>query len=243
MMNQRLSDRGHSKLVTRISEVLNLKGWTARAWSLESTGKPDTIRNILRGGSNAPRADTLASLAKTAGCSVPWLMGETDEGVPQPSPAPATPNSDPLTVPLSLTAIQDIPRDFPIVGSGSCGDDGRFEFQGEVIDYTRRPPRLARARDAYALYVRGTSMEPWRKDGEFVFVHPHQPVKIGDYVVVQIKPEKPGEPMPAYIKQLIKSSDTEVRLLQFNPKTELTIRSNKIVSIHRIVDWSELFSL
>jgi phage repressor protein C with HTH and peptisase S24 domain len=91
--------------------------------------------------------------------------------------------------------IHQFPRDIPILGSGACGEDGLFEFNGQTLDHARRPARLQNVRDAYAMYVSGLSMcAPWREPGQLVYVHPHQPVKIGDYVVVQLNPERAGEP-------------------------------------------------
>ena len=41
----------------------------------------------------------------------------------------------------------------------------------------------------------------------------------------------------------VKQRDYEVRLLQINPEKELTFKSSRIVTVHRIVDWSELLGL
>jgi phage repressor protein C with HTH and peptisase S24 domain len=136
-----------------------------------------------------------------------------------------------------------MPRDLPILGGGACGEDGLFEFNGQELDRARRPPRLAGVKDAYALFVQGHSMAPWREHGDLVYVHPHLPVKIGDYVVVQLKQERDGGHFPAYIKRLVRRSERECRLLQYDPRKEITIPTSKIALIHRILDWSELMGL
>lgn len=146
--------------------------------------------------------------------------------------------------PDAALRIDRMPRDFPVFGTGQCGDDGSFDFNGgEPIDFVRRPPRLVGIRDAYALYVSGRSMSPWREEGQLVYVHPGQPPKVGDYVVVQIKPGRSGEAPRAYIKRLEKRSGTEITLSQYNPAGKVTFPTAKVISIHRIVDWTELLGI
>lgn len=136
-----------------------------------------------------------------------------------------------------------MPRDMPVIGSARCGEDGLFELNGQTLDYVRRPPRLSGITDAYALYVDGDSMAPWREHGDVVYVHPHQPAKINDYVVVQLKAARPGDPQPAYIKRLLRQTPAELRLLQFNPRKEISIKASRVATIHKIVDWSELMGI
>src|SRR5579859_1731664 len=51
-------------------------------------------------------------------------------------------------------APREMPRDVPVLGSASCGEDGLFEFNGgSPIEFKPRPPRLVGVMDAYALYV------------------------------------------------------------------------------------------
>lgn len=136
----------------------------------------------------------------------------------------------------------DWPRDVPVLGAAAAGADGRFDFNGQTVDHVRRPPRLAGVRDAYALYVLGESMKPWRENGALIYVHPHLPPNIGDYVVVQIHAAE-GEPPSGYVKQLVRRTPAELRLHQFNEARDIIIPARKVVSIHRVIDWSELLGL
>src|SRR5690242_19261374 len=84
----------NAALVARVRQVLKETGLTPRRWSMEATGKPDTVRNILRGGSQAPRIDTMRKLASIVeNCPVEWLIGETDlrnlEAAAHAQPLPA----------------------------------------------------------------------------------------------------------------------------------------------------------
>lgn len=142
-----------------------------------------------------------------------------------------------------IPAPFEMGRDMPVLGHGSCGDDGLFEWNGETIDMVRRPPRLRGIADAYALYVAGESMSPWREEHELVYVHPKAPVRVGDYVVVQLKATGADETPSAYIKKLVKKTGTSITLLQYNPRKEKVIPLKAIKDIHKIVDWSELMGI
>jgi phage repressor protein C with HTH and peptisase S24 domain len=142
-----------------------------------------------------------------------------------------------LTVPeLNL---RNLVNDLPILGSGACGENGLFEMNGQALGMTKRPPKLIGIKDAYALYVSGDSMEPWRFRGRLVYVHPHQPPQIGDFVVVQLHAEDGTENKPAYIKRLVRRTAKELRLFQYNPPEEKSFPMSKVHSVHRIIDTDE----
>lgn len=135
------------------------------------------------------------------------------------------------------------PRDLPVRGVAIGGDHGRgdFRFNGEVVDYMRRPARLALAKDAFVIYLTGASMEPRYHAGEAVYVHPGQPPRIGDDVLVELYPEREGEAGAAMVKVLLARGPTKVKLKQYNPLNErIEIEARKIKSIYRIIPYSEL---
>lgn len=175
-----------------------------------------------------------------------WLV--TGKGAMKRIAAATASDTNPgvdITKPVTTSDINlsTMPRDVPILGSGSCGEDGLFELNGQTLDHAKRPPRLIGVKDAYALWVTGLSMAPWRRHGELVYVHPHQPINVGDFVVVQLKPERSDGLIGAYIKELTRRTAKELRLKQYNPAEEITIPMSKVGALHRIVDWSELMGL
>lgn len=123
----------------------------------------------------------------------------------------------------------------PIFGQAVGGSNGRFIFNGQKIDDVLAPPALQNVRDAYAVYIDGTSMEPRYKAGETAYVHPHLPVRGGDFVVVQIMASHDGDPPDGYIKQFVSKDDVRLRLAQLNPRKTLSFPLAKVVSIHRII--------
>lgn len=140
-------------------------------------------------------------------------------------------------------AIRDWPRDLPVLGSAACGDDGAFEMGGGTLDYVRRPPRLSHINDAYGLYISGDSMEPWKKAGQLVYIHPRLPIRVGDHVVIQLKPERPGDAPEAFIKLFVRQTANELRLRQYNPGKEITFKMARVQSIHRVMELEDLIGV
>jgi phage repressor protein C with HTH and peptisase S24 domain len=127
----------------------------------------------------------------------------------------------------------------PVLGAGQGGSEGWFPWNGEIVDYVSRPPHLAGAIQAYAVYVVGSSMEPRYYAGELVHIHPGKPVTTGAFVLVQVRPETEGEAPRAFMKRLVRRTATKVTFEQFNPPKELDIKASDILSMHRIVGSAE----
>ncbi len=182
-------------------------------------------------------------IARITGVRAEWLeAGKGGMIADKVSDAPLSRAGEkPLTSP-DLN-IQQYPSDVPVLGLASCGSDGLFYMNGQIHDHVKRPPRLAGVKDAYALYVDGYSMSPWREPGELVYVHPTMPVKIGDYVVVEMMPEGADNDRKAYIKRLVRRTAEKVVLVQYNPPEEKTLPAKRVRAIHRVMGWSEILGL
>lgn len=127
----------------------------------------------------------------------------------------------------------------PVLGMAETGPNGWSLWNGDVIDTIPRPANLAGARDAYAVYIAGNSMEPRFFEGEAVHIHPAKPVTIGSFVLVQLKPASEGESPRAVVKRLVKRSASKVVLEQYNPPKTFEIKASEVVSMHRVVGLSE----
>ncbi len=239
----------HYRPVMKIREnwrdlLIAIVGVRERAPISKAAGlSPTYLRDVIE-RNQTPQMKSAEKLTKALRVPISDWYLEPDELSVPPSDTPV-PNAafpkEPLTKPDII--LGEMSRDVPILGAGSCGEDGMFELNGQVHDHAKRPPRLVGVKDAYALWVMGTSMEKWRRNGELVYVHPHQPVNVGDYVVVQLKPENAGGNIPVYIKELVRRTTRDLRLRQYNPAEEISIPTAKVASIHRIVDWSELMGI
>jgi phage repressor protein C with HTH and peptisase S24 domain len=222
-------------LISRLKIRLDALNKSAREVSMAATGTPDTVRNILRGATRDPKAAILEKIAAELDTSTDWLLGRTEQ---------ATITSKVLRpAEVSLPASNQMPNDVPVHGTAAGSHlKGSFQFEaGTVIDYVRRPPALTGAKDAYALYVEGSSMEPRYLPGDLVFVHPHRPPRVGDSVIVQVA-IGPNE-IEASIGYLRRRTGEHVILGKLNPEAEVRLNRAQVTAIHRVLTLNELFGV
>jgi phage repressor protein C with HTH and peptisase S24 domain len=230
----------------RLRSALQAAGKRQRDLATHFSVSEQAVSQWFRNES-VPDMAKMFDLAKLLGVRAEWILHGTEPRTDPTTQAAAANSSGFVAKVPELTVpeinIQQWPRDVPILGGAACGEDGLFEFNGQTLDHARRPPRLLGVAGIYSLYIHGESMAPWREPGELVYVHPHQPVKIGDYVVVQMEPEGPGALPAAYIKKLQRRTAEKLVLAQFNPAEEKTLPMKKVRAIHRIMGWSELMGI
>ncbi|QPC43507.1 helix-turn-helix transcriptional regulator [Kaustia mangrovi] len=123
----------------------------------------------------------------------------------------------------------------PVYGRARGGDDGRYEFNGEVIGWEPRPAHLRGVPGVYAVYIDGESMYPRYKPGETVVAQPGKPVAKGDDVIIQLAPDSEDESPFGFVKEFVKYTPTKIILSQFNPPRQIEFERDKVISVHRIV--------
>lgn len=141
--------------------------------------------------------------------------------------------------PVELPAFSSLPKDLPVYGISVGGDRGKFyvQWNGERIDTVRRPPGLQNVPNAFALYLQGDSMSPWKEHGALLYLHPGRPVKAGDYVVIELKPEREGEAGECFVKRLRQINDLRLVLQQYNPANDrIVIDRRKVLRIFKVLD-------
>lgn len=110
----------------------------------------------------------------------------------------------------------------------------------EILDYLARPPSLSDDPDAYAVAIVGESMAPRFEPGEYAFVSPRSPPRVGDDVIVQLRaPEEEGSDVggqitEVLIKRLVRQSATFIELRQFNPDKTFRVPRERVRRIHRV---------
>jgi len=126
----------------------------------------------------------------------------------------------------------------PLLGQTIGGPNGRFVLNGSEVGRVFTPPMLEGVEGAYAVRVYGTSMEPRYVAGETVWLNPHEPVRQGDDVVLQIATDEENT-RESYIKKFVSKSSKVTRLWQHNPEegeaNELEFDTEEVFSIHKIV--------
>lgn len=137
-------------------------------------------------------------------------------------------------------ASNDGPDDMlRVLGMAEGGPDGWNLWNGEIVQYIRRPDNLLGVPSAYGVYVAGASMEPAYYPGYVLHIHPGKPITNGCYVLVQRKPRQEGDPPLAVVKRLVKRTASKLVLEQHNPAKQIEVPLSEVVSIHRVVGSSE----
>ncbi len=193
----------------------------------ERLGVSQATASRLLSGANRPSYDVLQAYHALAGepprapAPTDAVQGEEDGA----NAGPATPASLPR-------------RRLPVYGLAAGGDDGRFILNGQRIADVLCPPALDAVPNAYAVYIHGTSMEPRYYAGETAWVHPHLPVRSGDFVIVQIAGGE-DEPPVGFVKRFVSMNAREIVLEQFNPPEGhdrlMRFPADRVQSVHKIL--------
>lgn len=193
---------------------------------------------------------TIGLAAKAFGVSRSRIIGEEPAASPTADAKPrlhAQPQANvrlPDNAEQVDTSLFNGPRDVPVYGTGSGGDGGDFSFNGQLIDHVPRPPGIANRRDVYVVYLVGDSISPAYEDGTPIYVDPHRRPQPRDYVVVELRGEREGEPGPAFVKRLVTRGAGKLKLEQHNPSGPLDpIDESEVVRVHRVIPWLELIGV
>lgn len=227
----------------RLAEMGKSRYWL----SMQLTGNRQhgVIRDIERRGS-VPGAERLGRVAELLETTTDYLLGkvETAEQV-----------RSEVSIREIPAAWQGNPREtIPVLGTGYCedmivhGEDGadvsieRVMLETDhVVRMIERPPALWAARDAYAIYFHGASMEPRFYQGELGIVDPRRPPSPGDFVVVQLNDGESDAVITVLVKQLVRVGGGFVHLKQFNPERSFRIERSRVARMHRICSPNELY--
>lgn len=204
-------------------------------------GKSRTyVYDIIKGKKTSVQGANLDALAEALETTSTWLL-HSEDGPAPPAPIKPTPNAS--NAPIAVPNLQSMPRDVPVYGtaSGSVAGaaQGAWQITSDPVDYVRRAPGLATARDAYALYVENSSMEPRFPPGELVFIHPGRPVRSGDIVVLQVQNSEHA-PIETYIKIMVRRANGDVICRQYNPDAEIRFNGNTVLRVHRVLTMAEV---
>ena len=187
------------------------------------------------GGQNLPSHDNLVRTAEYLGVDAVALgRGEVvfSEGQHQDTPGDAEFVSQGGRPNLG-------PMDVEILGIAVGGDDGDFSFNGEVAGLARRPPGIAHLRNVYALHILSDSMVPRYDPGELIYVGGREPIP-GDHVVIEMFPEEGAQAGKAYVKKLLRRTEKQIIVSQYNPAMELSFDRYGVKRLWRVIPPREL---
>ncbi|WP_187640103.1 helix-turn-helix transcriptional regulator [Bosea sp. F3-2] len=240
MKKPTLAPDEQSPLVRRILERLDALQTNATAVSLTISDNKDLLRDILNGRTKNPRTDTIRKVADALGTTVEWLM--EGDGEPAPAPLAGRPTSNVRMAGVKAPVLATLARDVPVMGTAAGSLGGAFQFEGGVVDYVARPPALVGAKNAYSMYVEGSSMVPEHNPGDLRFIHPDRKAHIGDSVVVTAKYSEHG-PYESFIKHLVRRTETKLIVQQLNPPATIEFDMQFVASVHKVLTMNDLFGV
>ncbi len=121
----------------------------------------------------------------------------------------------------------------PMRSAARGGDEQTMFLQDGPIDFIRRPPSLGLVRDAYAIYMVGTSMLPRFRPGQILHINPHKPPQPGAGVVVTKADDC------VLIKEFVRQTHDTLHLMQYNPPLAIEIARGDIRDCHTVVGLDE----
>lgn len=239
-----------------ITAFMNKVGIKVRPWETASGMSGGTLRKFMNGQSESMNERTMVRLAvgatKLVGRDVdpnefreesPVSNARIDSSVPhldvtseerqQILPAPPLPVREPKT------------RDpgIPVLGTGLAGREGDFQMNHGEIDRVATPSHLKNRRDLFILYVEGTSMIPWKRPQQMVWLDPHIRPQINDHVVVELNPSPPDEDKPAFLKLLVRKTPTKLTLRQYSPERTFDVPLSRVYRIYRVMTEEEVLGI
>lgn len=210
---------GMNSIGKRIAFLREQKGWNQSELAREMGVTPQSVQ-AWEAGKNVPRQQKMKKLAGVLGATVGELM--SDDAIEG--------DFQRITGQLESNVEQGPPivspyRAIPIVGTAQMGAEGYWyaleEADGTVDAYSRDA-------SAYALRLKGDSMEPAIHSGWVAVIEPDRDYFPGEYVMVRTTE---GESM---LKRLLYSNEAEVSLLSVNGHTIRNIPTEQIEHIHSV---------
>lgn len=181
------------------------KGWTQKELAAASGISQQVIGDVESGRTTRPRQ--IHDLAHA--------LGTTPEALDPEQYAPKGKHFEDEPPPLFG------PKDFPIYASaeGSHGN-GSLVLTFEPIEFISRPAPLANVRGGFGMYVIGDSMAPAYEPGDIALVNPNLPPSAGRDAIIFQRSDNHAN---ALIKRLVRATEREWQLLQWNPHKNFSL--------------------
>lgn len=131
-------------------------------------------------------------------------------------------------------------KDLPVWFTAEAGEGAFTMDTGNAVDTVRRPSGLANTRNAYAIYVEGTSMEPAHDAGDLLYVDPNRKAKVGRDCVVMLRKRDDGDEPRYLLKRLVRRTPTKWVFKQFNPEREIHLEDSRVEAVHLVLKNHEI---
>lgn len=231
-----------------IQRLLDETGEKAKPLAKDKLGLGETaIRDIFLDRTKSVGGAKLAAIADYFGVTVESLMDGTATTRELPPP-------NARVAPMEGPSLERPQENLPVWGS-ALGAEREFDGEaveltrlntGDIVEYVKRPAILNGKKGVCALYVHGSSMHPALPDGEMIVTVRDMPLRVGDNVVVYLRPENgedDGETSRGVlVKELVRRSASYVELRQYQPAKDFRVNMNQVVRIDRVLTRREMLS-
>ncbi|NTI27640.1 XRE family transcriptional regulator [Rhizobium rhizogenes] len=224
----------------KLKEIIAAQGLSWEAASLKCDMERSYFRKLFE-RDGVPSNATFRKISK--GLKVPLTELLSDAGIETETFASPQHQNDVRAADATLPAFAQLDKDVPVMGTAAGSHlRGSFQLSTDAVDNVRRPQTLMSARNVYALYVEGSSMEPQYFPGDLVYVHPDKPPRFGDVVIIQCQKGK-HEPIEATIGILTKRTAEKITIHKHNPAADIEISRSIVKHTHKVLSLNEIYGV
>lgn len=229
----------------RLRQARLAKRYASATHAAEAFGWVEPTYRSHENGARGIGPKAAERYARAYGVKASWLLygdGDPPQTASEPperyTPKPNAVFEGPAKLPYP-TNLRDI-EELGVTMGGDGDDDSIFEFNGQVIDRVMRPQGLMNRKNVFALRVASSSMSPRFEEGDRIYVERMDTPAIGDYVVIELKPETDEAPGKSFIKRLVSRKGAILKVEQFNPHGYLEFGRHEILRMFRVFTQREL---
>lgn len=232
--------------MTKLGDLIKKKreelGLSQKAFGTLVGAEQRTVSDIERGVTGYMRSSKLAGVLGVTQEELDELVEDAlaDLGKTKRRPKAIAQRAKPHR-PSHIVSIDDAPsRDVHVLGRAAGGEDGEYEFNGDVIGHMAVPFKFIHLPGLYGIYVSGESMMPHYSDGEPILVDPSctEPER-GDAVVVQTRPRREDLPPRGFFKEFWGWTPSHLILRQYNPERMIRVPRQDVESVH-VAIWPDV---
>jgi len=205
-----------------IDRIKSVMGVMSQRELAERVGLSAQAVNAWFQGTAEPSLKTINVIAEKFGVDAQWLLyGQTWS-------EPALGKPGVYKPPPEILGSRNLP-----VYAAVEGGRGEILVSTDPIEFVPRPWYLGEVKDGYAVVVTGESMVPVYDPGDMVIVNPKLPYLRGkDHIFVAASDDGTYR---ATVKRLIRATETDWIVEQFNPVGELKLPRSLWIEARRIV--------
>jgi transcriptional regulator with XRE-family HTH domain len=216
-------------------------GWKRPQLAERMNTSPQQIERLEKGMRRLTQ-DWIDRAADALGVPATAIISN-DTDLPQPNGKPFK---------MEGASLERMREDLPIYGTAlgapKIVDEESIEQttlnRAEIVGYAKRPVILNGRADAYGLYVQGHSMRPRFEEGDMILAETKRPARIGDDVVVYLRPMGDDDDgafaRGVLVKRLARKTASYVELEQFDPKISFRIPAEQVLRIDRVLTLLDL---